>query len=239
MGWNKLLGPVRAPGPLPRVVLRHLLTDHRIGIGSRVLDVGCGHGDLVHVLDDLGIEAIGLDESAENVIWAKELEPRSDFHLVAQPVEVTLEHFGDDEPVDLIVVRHLTTYDGDLLSPCSLRATARLLQHLCVGGSMVFLVHREEDSDEKSEHNVSCFARHLSLFPGTCRVKHFVDCEFTTRASDWLHGRTHTGEIVMISLEIPSQPIATEAWLAHADEALKNLSVPCCAWATFVANRAA
>ena len=76
MGWQRSLGPAALELAVPRAVLRHLLFAHQIGLGSRVLDVGCGHGDLVHVLDDLGLDASGLDESAENVIWAKELEPR-------------------------------------------------------------------------------------------------------------------------------------------------------------------
>ena len=137
MGWQRSLRPATLELEVPRAVLRHLLFAHQIGLGARVLDVGCGHGDLVHVLDDLGLDATGLDESAENVIWAKELEPRSDFHIVSPPAELTLEHIGDDQPLDLIVVRHLTAYDGNLFSPSSFLATSRLLQHLCGGGSLV------------------------------------------------------------------------------------------------------
>ena len=62
MGWTRLLGSAVSSVPLPRAVVRHLLFAHQIGLGSRVLDVGCGHGELVHFLDDLGMDAVGLDE---------------------------------------------------------------------------------------------------------------------------------------------------------------------------------
>ena len=240
MGGQRLLGPAASQMPLPRTVLRHLLFAHQIGLGARVLDVGCGHGDLVHVLDDLGLEATGLDESAENVSWAKELEPRADFYIVSPSAELMWEHIGDDQPLDLIIVRHLTAYDGSLFSPLSFLATSRLLQHLCGGGSLVFLIHRETDSSEAAQtHEVACFARHLSFFPGTCRVKHFSDCELATRASDWLHGQRHHGEIVMISVQVPAEPFAALAWKQLAVEASGSSAATCCAWATRAAARAA
>ena len=76
MSWTQLLGSAVSTTPLPRAVVRHLLFSHQIGMGSRVLVVGCGHGELVHFFDDLGMDAAGLDESPENVSWAAEHEPR-------------------------------------------------------------------------------------------------------------------------------------------------------------------
>lgn len=194
----------------------------------------------MHVFDDLGLDATGLDESAENVSWAKELEPRSDFHIVSPPAEITLEHIGDDQPLNMIVVRHLTAYDGNLFSPSSFLATSRLLQHLDGGGSLVFLNHREMNSSPTAQaHEVACFARHLSYFPGTCRVQHFSDCELATRASDWLHGQRHHGEFVMISVQVPAGPLDALAWKQLAVEASQSAAAPCCAWATCADARAA
>jgi SAM-dependent methyltransferase len=210
--------------------VRHLLFDHQIGLGSRVLVVGCGRGELVNFFDDLGMDAAGLDESPENVSWAAEHEPRSDFQLVSAPAEQSLEHIGNDEPHDLIIVRHLTTYDGNLFCPSSFLATAKLLHHLRPSGWLTFVVHR--DKSRRSDgvaHEVACFAEHLTRFPGTYRVSHFADCEFTTIASDWLHFHRHYGEYVVASLQVPHVALSSAEWRRLALQAARG-SAPCCRW---------
>jgi SAM-dependent methyltransferase len=233
MDWTRLLGSAVSSNPLPRAVLRHLLLAHHVGWRSRVLDVGCGRGELVHYLDDLGIDAAGLDESPDNIDCAKRLEPRSDFQLVTAPAEQSLEHIGNDEPLDLIVVRHLTTYDGNLFCASSFQATAKLMQHLRPGGWLVFLVHRDTGrSRDGAPHDVACFARHLSSFPGTCRVSHFADCGLATIANDWLHGHRHHGKFLVTSLRAPLVPMAAAAWQNLATQAADSHDDSCCSWAT-------
>jgi SAM-dependent methyltransferase len=225
---------------LPRAVLRHLLLAHQVGLRSRVLDVGCGHGELVHYLVDLGIDAAGLDESPDNIACAKRLEPRSDFQLVMAPAEQSLEHIGNDEPLDLIVVRHLTTYDGSLFCASSFQATAKLMQHLRPGGWLVFLVHRDTGrSSVDTPHDVACFARHLSSFPGTCRVSHFADCELATIANDWLHLHRHHGEFLATSFRAPQVPMSAAAWQHLATQAAGSYGDACCSWATRAIERQA
>ena len=232
MGWTSLLGSAVSSVPLPRAVVRHLLFTHQIGLGSRVLDVGCGHGELVHFLDDLGMDAVGLDESPDNVQWAAEHEPRSDFQLVTTPPEGSLEHIANDEPLDLIVVRHLTSYDGNLFCASSFQATAKLLQHLRPNGWFTFLVHRDTSRRAAgASHEVSCFARHLSFFPGTCRVSHFADCELSTIANDWLHLHRHHGEFLVASLRIPHLPLSASEWQRLALQAANSHAGCCCSWA--------
>ena len=232
MGWTRLLGSAVSSVPLPRAVVRHLLFAHQIGMGSRVLDVGCGHGDLVHFLDDLGMDAVGLDESPDNVQWAAEHEPRSDFQLVTTPPEKSLEHIANDEPLDLIVVRHLTSYDGNLFCSSSFQATAKMLQHLRPNGWFTFLVHRDTSRREaNASHEVSCFARHLSFFPGTCRVSHFADCELSTIASDWLHLHRHHGEFLVASLRVPHVALSADEWQRLANQAANSRAGCCCPWA--------
>lgn len=229
MSWTHLLGSAVSSTPLPRAVVRHLLFSHQIGMGSRVLVVGCGHGELVRFFDDLGMDAAGLDESQENVTRASEYEPRSDFQLVLAPAEQSLEHIGNDEPHDLIVVRHLTTYDGNLFCPSSFLATAKLLQHLRPNSWLTFVVHRDGSrSSETESHEVACFARHLSFFPGTCRVSHFADCELSTLANDWLHLHRHYGEFLVASLRVPHVALSAHEWQRLAIQAANSHAGTCC-----------
>jgi SAM-dependent methyltransferase len=210
--------------------VRHLLLDHQVGLGSRVLVVGCGHGELVKLFDDLGMDAAGLDESPENVSRAAEHEPRSDFHLVSAPAEQSLEHIGNDEPQDLIIVRHLTTYDGNLFCPSSFLATAKLLQHLRPSGWLTFVVHRDQSRrSEGVAHEAACFAEHLTRFPGMHRVSHFADCEFSTIASDWLHFHRHYGEYMVASLRVPDVALSSSEWQRFAMRGASR-SAFCCRW---------
>ncbi|MBM3969313.1 MAG: class I SAM-dependent methyltransferase [Planctomycetes bacterium] len=232
MSWARLLGSAVSSAPLPRAVVRHLLFTHQIGMGSRVLVVGCGHGELVHFFDDLGMDAGGLDESPDNVDWAAEHEPRSDFRLVSSPAEASLEYIRNDEPYNLIVVRHLTTYNGNLFCPSSFLATAKLLQNLRPNGWFTFLVHRDNSRPSNCEaHEVSCFTRHLSFFPGTCRVSRFADCELSTIANDWLHLHRHHGEFVVVSLRIPHVALSATEWRRLAIQAAESQVHSCCSWA--------
>lgn len=232
MGWTRLLGSMVSSVPLPRAVVRHLLFAHQIGMGSRVLDVGCGRGELVHFLDGLGLNAEGLDESPDNVWSAVQREPRSNFQLVGTPVEQSLEHIRNDEPLDLIVVRHLTSYDGNLFERPSFQATAKLLRHLRPSGWFTFLVHRDTSRRAAgTSHEVSCFARHLSYFPGTCRVSHFADCELSAIANDWLHLHRHYGEFLVASLRVPHVALSASEWDRLALQAAHSQAGCCCAWA--------
>jgi cyclopropane fatty-acyl-phospholipid synthase-like methyltransferase len=67
---------------IPRRVLARLVTSAGIGIGSSVLDVGCGAGELVLYFDSLGIHSVGIDESAANVMKARRNVPHCDFYAL-------------------------------------------------------------------------------------------------------------------------------------------------------------
>ena len=56
---------------LPRRVLRHLIFGHDVGVGSRVLDIGCGGGELVRFFDELGIKAAGIATTNDDLLLAR------------------------------------------------------------------------------------------------------------------------------------------------------------------------
>ncbi|WP_143331972.1 class I SAM-dependent methyltransferase [Domibacillus antri] len=49
--------------------------------GERILDVGCGTGDLAHTLAEKGIEAVGIDQSAAMIEKAKHKYPTVPFFI--------------------------------------------------------------------------------------------------------------------------------------------------------------
>ena len=60
---------------IPKKIIRHLIFSHRLNVGSRVLDAGCGSGDLAQYFAFLGFHVAGLDECRETIADAHEAAP--------------------------------------------------------------------------------------------------------------------------------------------------------------------
>lgn len=73
--WAELWGGVAEP------VWRVLVEVSEVGPGSRVLDVGCGNGDLLAHLGALGVLSAGLDPAPGMVALARSRVPASDVRL--------------------------------------------------------------------------------------------------------------------------------------------------------------
>ena len=56
-----------APEPVRRHRADHLLVAEMVERGSKVLDVGCGDGDLLQLLEGRGIDGRGVELSREGV----------------------------------------------------------------------------------------------------------------------------------------------------------------------------
>jgi len=64
--------------------------------GERVLDLGCGTGDLSHEIGELGASVIGMDLSEEMMVRARNKYPEINF------VRGNAENFTLDEPVNAV-----------------------------------------------------------------------------------------------------------------------------------------
>ncbi|MDA1016777.1 MAG: hypothetical protein O3A00_20255 [Planctomycetota bacterium] len=109
MGWNSpglsiYLPSIVRPN-LPKHIVRNILFSNGLGIGSRILDVGCGDGQLVRFLRRLGLDAEGFDDELGSVVTAEESAPQATFHS-------DVDSMADVEPFDCIVVRRQSAYDN-------------------------------------------------------------------------------------------------------------------------------
>lgn len=217
----------------PRQLLRHLIFAHDLGIGSRVLDAGCGRGELVRFFNHLGIDAAGLDESAEMIVAARRTAPRGEFHCGTADSTVPFDtgDAGDTGRFDLVVARPLTVYDNDLFSSRAFQATANLLASLRPGGSLVFLTRHESAGDDPlTGHSQACYRQHLEDFPGTCSLREFPDG--WTHSATWkrILARQPRGGFLTVTIQIPQQRLARADWIRVAHEASHLRSESCCPW---------
>ncbi len=112
---------VRARGKRPEYQRQvQSLYQFYVPAGSRILEIGCGVGDLLAGLQPS--YGVGVDFSGEMVRVAKERFPQPHLHFVHQRAE-TLEL--DEQPFDYIVISDTLTFLDDIL------AVLRRIRPLC------------------------------------------------------------------------------------------------------------
>jgi SAM-dependent methyltransferase len=214
---------------LPRTFLRSLLAAADVGIGSRVLDVGCGHGELAACLDALGIECVGIDDSPRNVLEARRNVPRCEFHFVSagEPLPCA------DTLFDLVLVRQMGAYRGSLLAAPTLAATSRLLTHVRSAGCLAWLAPSGDAAGDG--HGLSCFSRHARLLPGRHEVREIQPGRgLSGTVRTWL-ARSHPAGPAAALVRLSSEPVTGADWLRAADAASHADHAPCCRWAALPA----
>ncbi len=138
-----------------RKVLRHVVFGHKLAPGSRVLDAGCGYGELLHCLTALGMDAIGFDDIGA---------------MPAKPIDAEITYGRASEEVpshrclfDLAIVRDLPEYRTSLVSPEAIAATRNIMQCVRAGGPVVLLHPFSTEKDYgRIGHNPSCLQAHLA-----------------------------------------------------------------------------
>ena len=194
--------------PLSSRRLAHcLIRQLRLKRRSRVLDVGCGNGDLVGVLRRSRIDAYGLFDGSP----AAESSESTDVPAL-QPATLHQSIPFLAQSFDAVVVRATADYDGSLASPEACTATANLLAVLKPGGHFLFCAD-ENDGQMK---------RHLAQFPGRrkqilLRWGGFVG--FVAR----MIGLAHPGAAALL-VTLPEEPISRLEWHRIAREAVGQLA---------------
>jgi 2-polyprenyl-3-methyl-5-hydroxy-6-metoxy-1,4-benzoquinol methylase len=114
---------------------RQLFGQAEIATGMRILDVGCGAGDVSFLAAEFvgpTGEVVGVDHATAAVEWAKvhakEREIRNVTFLEGDPAIMAF-----DEPFDVVVGRLVLMYYPDPIA-----AVQKLVQHVRPGGLIVF-----------------------------------------------------------------------------------------------------
>jgi ubiquinone/menaquinone biosynthesis C-methylase UbiE len=98
-----------------RPITGRLLRDAGIGRGMRVLDLGCGAGDVSMLAAELvgasGL-VVGIDRSPEVIAVARERARTAELRNVDFE-EVSVEDFSDPEPFDAAIGRYVLVHQAD------------------------------------------------------------------------------------------------------------------------------
>jgi ubiquinone/menaquinone biosynthesis C-methylase UbiE len=118
-----------------RPVTERLLRNVKIGPGMRVLDLGCGAGDVsMLVAESVGPTGlvVGIDRNQEVLALAGERARAAGLRQVSFE-QASVEEFSSHEPFDLVIGRYILIHQSDPVG--FLRAAARLVSP---GGCIAF-----------------------------------------------------------------------------------------------------
>ncbi len=122
-------------GAILRPITERLLRGAGIGRGMRVLDLGCGAGDVSILAAELvgrSGSVVGIDRSPEAIAFARERVRSAGLRHIDFE-EVSVEAFADAEPFDAVIGRYVLIHQTD---PATLiRAAASLVRP---GGVVAF-----------------------------------------------------------------------------------------------------
>jgi SAM-dependent methyltransferase len=214
--FNRWLFPFRsivdAPPPpceLTRHELRRLLMNRQLRPGSRVLDAGCGEGELIRFLRHLGLEADGFDERSNGL-------PETIGARIAsgEPLLFPAHSY------QLVLARQLTEYQENLLGGAALAATARLLALVRPGGWLIMTFRARVT--QGAGHSAACYQSHLTRFALDVR---------TTRLGtgwSWPFGTTRAVPLSIAESRIPEPARPAAEWLDRAGAFSAEAPTECC-----------
>lgn len=207
----------------PRLLLR-LLNSQGLPLGSRILVVGCGRGELISFLDEMSFDVEGVDDSAEAVAVSRKILPRFDIRFVRLSEALPV----NDHQFDLVLVQDVATYQGNLLDGGARKATANMLSCLKPRGRLVFIRRSLGRWEELTPHEERCWTRHLACFPGDVQVSHYPD-SWLARIPQWLVRRqTPQPGYYTVTIECPLQLITRAEWLDYARRGAMTGRGACC-----------
>lgn len=203
--------------PLPRLFLRDLIVGCDLGYGSKLIEVGCGTGELAAFCDSLGIEVAGFDDQADKIAVAAASYPKIEFHSGTLANSIPFEAGA----YDAALVRGMNVYQNDLHSIEAYASTANLLSCLRPLGRLVFLFEDSlaeiGDSNNRRQQELS---EHFSQFPGRCRPEVYAEGIGRFVSPSFLLGRRPRRGHTLLTMQVPPKPVDRLSWHTYAREAV-------------------
>ena len=140
---------LKSQGAMLRPITERLLRNVGIDVGMRILDLGCGAGDVSMLAAELvGPEGsiVGIDRSQEVLNVAKERAREGGLHHIGF-VQASIEAFSAREPFDLVIGRYILIHQSEPVT--LLRNAARLVRP---GGALAFHEVRVGDDTGSFPH---------------------------------------------------------------------------------------
>lgn len=178
-------------GHLPTRLVKQILTVHGVKIGAKVLLVGGIDNELVALLDYLSYDVSTLHDSHQAVSAA--------------------EH-----EFDLLIVQDLDDYHRNMLDLRCRTTTANLISCLKAGGDLVFMCSQDSSVSGATQHDASCWKRHLACFPGELETTTHHQSFFETSRWDWLFGARSHHDYLTATLQLPAEQFPRNSWLEFA-----------------------
>lgn len=211
-----------------RRLLRYLVSGRQLGPGSRVLEIGCGTGELTRHFHRLSFDVVALDSSSKSIKTATEELPDIDFHLWHEAPDLPEAEHG----YDLVLAHNLSLFGQNLSSEEVLRFTAEIASCVRPGGSLVILNRLAPTwQDQPGGHLQSCYRRLFSCFPGQGNTSTISDPFTDPRTWSWMFGRRPRSGYLAASLRIPLESISRKQWHQQALREILRPEESCCLWA--------
>ncbi len=180
----------------------------KMGADTRVLEVGCGRGESLALLATKKIDAYGFDLGAAS---GPLLAPKSQFAFgsLSSAMSYPQHHF------DLVVVRPMPSFRGELSMAEHYVATANLLSCVKPGGRMIIVEPNAGRDGSTAAEWTERWNRQLEAFTVEKKSAPYRDGGLMLALFGWLK-KTPKLDLQLIQLTIPGTAVSRLEWHRQA-----------------------
>jgi SAM-dependent methyltransferase len=203
---------VRQPASLHASFWTKALAGIKTGADTRVLEVGCGRGESLALLAGRKIDAYGFDLGAAS---GPLLAPKSQFAFgsLSSAMSYPQHHF------DLVVVRPMPSFRGEIATAEHYVATANLLSCVKAGGRMIIVEPAAGRDNATAAEWTERWNRQLEAFTVEKKSSAYRDGGLMLALFGWLKKQPKL-DLQLVQIAIPEKPVSRLEWHRQARAAV-------------------